>query len=85
MAAAVASGEADTGLGILAAARAFDLDFVPLRDERYDLVVPRAVRDLPQVKALRDVLSSAEFRDSMREMGGYDTSQTGALVAELPG
>lgn len=85
VAAAVASGEADTGLGILAAAKAFDLDFVPLRDERYDLVVPRAARDLPQVKALRDVLSSAEFRDSMREMGGYDTSQTGTLVAELPG
>ena len=83
VAAAVASGQADAGLGILAAARALELDFIPLWDERYDLVVPRAVRDLPQVKALRHVLSSAEFKDSMREMGGYDTSQTGVVVAEL--
>ena len=85
VAAAVASGQADAGLGILAAARALELDFIPLRDERYDLVVPHAVRDLPQVEALRDVLDSAEFKDSVREMGGYDTSQTGTVVAELPG
>jgi len=85
VAAAVASGQADAGLGILAAARALELDFVPLRDERYDLVVPHAARNLPQVKALDDVLGSAEFRDSVREMGGYDTSQTGTVVAELAG
>jgi len=85
VAAAVASGQADAGLGIFAAARALELDFVALRDERYDLVVPRSAQGLPQVKALCDVLSTAEFRDSVREMGGYDTSQTGTTVAELTG
>ena len=83
VAAAVASGQAEAGLGILAAARALELDFIPLRHERYDLVIPRAVQDLPQVKALNDVLNRADFKDSVREMGGYDTSQTGTVVAEL--
>ena len=85
VAAAVASGQADAGLGILAAARAFDLGFVPLRDERYDLVIPRAVRDLPQVQALESVLASPEFKASVEELGGYDTSCTGAVAAELAG
>ncbi len=83
VAAAVASGQADVGLGILAAAKALDLDFVPLREERYDLVVPEAVRDQPEVKALLAALRSTEFKDSVKQLGGYDTSQTGVVVSEL--
>ena len=85
VAAAVASGQADAGLGIMAAARALELDFMPLRNERYDLVVPRVYMDRPQVKTLRTVLRSPEFRDSVRELGGYETSQTGVIVAETEG
>jgi putative molybdopterin biosynthesis protein len=80
VAAAVASGQADVGLGILAAARAFDLDFVPLQDERYDLVVPAVSRSLPQIAALFEALGSREFKASVSEMGGYDISQTGQVA-----
>jgi len=85
VAAAVASGQADAGLGILAAARALELDFVPLQDERYDLVVPCASKALPPVRALYEVLSSTEFKDSVEEMGGYTTTATGKVVAVLDG
>jgi putative molybdopterin biosynthesis protein len=85
VAAAVASGQADVGLGILAAARALDLDFIPLKSERYDLVVTREIWDQPPVRTLRKVLESREFRDSVGELGGYDTSQTGVVAARLDG
>lgn len=85
VAAAVVAGQVDTGLGILAAARALGLDFLPLRDERYDLAALRASRDLPQMVALRVALTSREFQRSVRELGGYDTSLTGTTVAEVDG
>lgn len=82
---AVASGRADLGLGILAAARAMDLDFLPQRTERYDLVVLRSSLNRPQVRALRRTVESAEFRDSVRNLGGYDTSRTGMVLADWTG
>jgi putative molybdopterin biosynthesis protein len=80
---AVASGRADAGLGILAAARAFDLDFVPVRKERYDLVMTRSSQGWPQVKALRNVLDDEEFKAAVHELGGYDTTRTGSVLAEV--
>lgn len=83
VAAAVAAGQANVGLGILAAARALGLDFVPLQNERYDIVIPRIYWDRPPVLAMRRLLTSQEFKDSVCELGGYDTSETGSIVAEL--
>jgi molybdate-binding protein/DNA-binding transcriptional regulator YhcF (GntR family) len=77
VAAAVAEGRADAGLGLGAAARAFGLGFVPLARERYDLVVPEAVRNGAQVSLLLGILALPEFRAMVRELGGYDTSHTG--------
>lgn len=80
---AVASGGADAGLGILAAARAFDLDFVPVRKERFDLVMARSTQDWPRVRALRSVLENEEFKAAVHELGGYDTTRTGKFLAEV--
>jgi molybdate-binding protein/DNA-binding transcriptional regulator YhcF (GntR family) len=77
VAAAVAEGRAGAGLGLVAAARAFGLGFIPLARERYDLVVPEAVRDATQVKLLLNILAQPEFCAMVRELGGYDTSHTG--------
>ncbi len=85
VASAVASGEADVGLGILAAAKALHLDFIPIESERFDLVVPRAEWDTANVKALRRVIKTTEFKHSVDELGGYDTSRTGEIVVDLPG
>jgi putative molybdopterin biosynthesis protein len=78
----VFSGSADVGMGILAAARMLDLDFVPLATERFDLVIPTEHFATGAVKALREVLCSEEFKAHIRNMGGYETRDTGKIVYE---
>ena len=79
VAAQIASGAVDCGMGILAAARALDLDFVPLASERYDLIIPiehYASEKLgPLLEIIRD--PSREFAASVEALGGYDTAQMG--------
>ena len=77
----VVSGEADACMATRSAARTFDLDFVPLHSARYDLVMRKRTADLPNVKAFLDVLQRATLRRKLEVLAGYDTSQTGALVA----
>lgn len=77
----VASGEADACVATRCAAQTFSLDFVPLHNARYDLVMRKRTADLPAVKAFLDVLQRATLRRKLEVLAGYDTSQTGALVA----
>lgn len=80
VAAAVAAGRADCGLGILAAARAFGLDFVPVAQEPYDLVLDAGSLDDPLLAPLWALLASPTFHTSVRELGGYDTQESGTRV-----
>jgi molybdate-binding protein/DNA-binding transcriptional regulator YhcF (GntR family) len=74
----IAHGEADVALGIEAAARSCNIDFLPLFRERYDLVIPVAnYRGELLAPLLRAVISD-EFKAVVNKAGGYDTSQTGA-------
>ncbi len=77
----VVSGEADACMATRPAAQTFGLDFVPLHSARYDLVMRKRTADLPAVKAFLDVLQRAALRRKLEALAGYDTSQTGALVA----
>ena len=77
----VVSGEADSCMATRSAAQTFGLDFVPLNSARYDLVMRKQTADLPSVKAFLDVLQRATLRRKLEVLAGYDTSQTGALVA----
>jgi molybdopterin molybdotransferase/putative molybdopterin biosynthesis protein len=77
VAAAVAEGRADAGLGLLAAARAYGLDFVTLARERYDLILQAADRERAPLGNLLDLARSDEFRAVVAELGGYDTTQSG--------
>lgn len=83
IAAAVASGRADCGLGITAAARALDLDFLPLYQERYDLVVPRVYAESELLQPLFDLLEEPEFRGEAARLPGYDIAWMGKIIAEL--
>jgi putative molybdopterin biosynthesis protein len=76
----IAAGTADAGMGILAAARALDLDFVPVATERYDLAIPEAFADDPRVLALIDILHTTEFRDAVNALGGYHVEDMGKLA-----
>jgi putative molybdopterin biosynthesis protein len=77
VAAAIASGRADTGMGIMAAARAFGLDFVSLAVEPYDLVVAPGAMESPQLAPLWSLLQSDRFKASVEELGGYSTKEMG--------
>ncbi|OLF14614.1 molybdopterin biosynthesis protein [Actinophytocola xanthii] len=77
VAAAVAAGRADAGLGIQAAATAFGLDFVPVAQEPYDLVLRAEDVDSPQLHPLWTLLDRAEFRERVEELGGYSCAETG--------
>ncbi len=83
VAAAIAGGTADVGLGILAAARALGLDFVPILKERYDLVIPRDFYEAELLRPMLDVIRGPDFARQVVALGGYDTSQMGAVVGEL--
>ena len=77
---AVAEGRADVGLGVSAAAAAYCLDFIPLGEERYDLVVPLELWEEASLMALREVVASARFKEAVLALGGYDVTETGAAV-----
>jgi len=81
VAAAIASGTADAGLGIRAAAKALNLDFIPLLKERYDLIIPRLYYESPFLEPLLDILEQPSFRAEVESLGGYDTSHMGQVVA----
>ncbi len=78
----VFSGTADVGLGILAAARALGLDFIPLLPERYDLVVPESTFADSRFQVLLEVIRSAEFQEAALALGGYDLKDCGKILWE---
>jgi putative molybdopterin biosynthesis protein len=80
---AVARGQADAGPGIMAVARALGLDFLPLQEERYDLVIPLEFLNAPVVQAMLDVAVSRPFQEELATLGGYDSTKAGTVVAEL--
>jgi putative molybdopterin biosynthesis protein len=82
VAAAVASGAADCGMGILAAARALGLDFVPLDSERYDLVIPAEHYRSERLSPLLEIIRSPAFAARVRTLGGYATPQIGEVLLE---
>ena len=80
---AVASGRADVGLGIYAAAKALGLDFIPVAEERYDLLIPKEFLELSIIQALLDVIKNdEEFRKLVESLGGYDTRDMGKIIYE---
>jgi putative molybdopterin biosynthesis protein len=83
VAAAVQSGVADCGLGVRAAARALDLDFVSVEWERYDLVIPQSHYESDLLKPLLELMKSDACRRAVAELPGYDSSPMGAIAATI--
>ena len=79
VAAAVKSRAADVGLGVLSAARALGLDFIPWQEERYDLAIPEEFLDHPGVKAILELIKEDSFKHKVKALGGYDTRDTGVI------
>ncbi len=82
VASAVLTGVADTGLAILASARALDLDFIPVAKERYDLAIPAEYLDTEMIRCLVSLIrGDREFRETVTGLGGYDISDMGSIVS----
>ncbi|MFQ5913280.1 MAG: molybdopterin biosynthesis protein [Nitrospinota bacterium] len=85
LAAAVASGAADVGLGVMSAASALDLDFLPVGWERFDLVVPAGLLDSALLAPLFAVLGNQAFREKVLALGGYQVHLMGEKLHSDPG
>jgi molybdate-binding protein len=83
VAAPIASGQADAGVTIRVAAEAYGLDFVAIRVERYDLVIPGREMDCAPVVAMLDALNSRRFAREVSQLCVYDTTQMGQVVARI--
>ncbi|MBS1249304.1 MAG: hypothetical protein MAG431_00880 [Chloroflexi bacterium] len=77
---AVAEGRADAGIAVLAAVQGRELDFIPLFEERYDLVIPAETYQNPLLAPTLDALHAGDFRRTVEGLGGYDTGETGREI-----
>ncbi len=83
VASAVGRGDADVAVGMEKVARQVEnVDFVPLKKERYDLVVRKEHLDTPEVATMLNILRSERFQNEFKSIGGYDIADIGKIVAE---
>ena len=83
VASAVLTGVADTGLAILASAKALNLDFIPVAKERYDIAIPQEFLNMDMIGHLLAIIrSDVEFRETVAGLGGYDVSDMGKVMYE---
>jgi putative molybdopterin biosynthesis protein len=80
VAVAVLSGAADTGLGIQAAAKALDLDFIPVVTEQYDLVIPEDSFESRNIQILIETIKTEAFKNRVQALGGYSMEKTGEII-----
>lgn len=80
VAAAVASDSGDAGMGVLSAAQAMGLDFIPVGVEEYDFAIPQRFLDVPAVQAFVEILKSEGFQKKLGELGGYEVRNAGEIV-----
>lgn len=83
VAVAVLSGTADAGLGIMSAARALELDFIPIVTEQYDVIIPYEFLQTDSMQALITTIQSKTFQQRVNALGGYDTEKTGQTIYEF--
>ncbi len=80
VAVAVLSGAVDVALGIYAAARALNLDFIPVVTEQYDLIIPEIYFKSENIQILLETINSPEFKKQVEALGGYSTERTGQII-----
>jgi putative molybdopterin biosynthesis protein len=84
VASAVSSGEADVAVGSEKIARQVDnIDFIPLKKERYDLVVKKEDFQTFEIQTMLNIIRSVAFKNEFSNIGGYDTSDMGKIIAEI--
>ena len=80
VAAQIVSGSADAGMGIYSAAQLYDLDFIPICIEEYDLIIPDHAWETPQVRQMMETLKSDAFKEKILALGGYTVENPGEII-----
>lgn len=80
VAAVVAAGDADCGLGVYSAAELMGLDFIPLGNEEYDFAIPEKFLELDMINEFINTITSEEFKKKLDELGGYDCRNIGKII-----
>ena len=80
VAVSVLSGAEDAGLGIYAAAKALNLEFIPVVTEQYDLAIPLEHFDTQPIQILLEIINSRTFKQRVEALGGYNTQNTGEII-----
>ena len=80
VAVSVLSGTEDAGLGINAAAKALNLEFIPVVTEQYDLAIPLEYFKTEPIQILLEIINSRKFKQRVEELGGYSTEKTGTIL-----
>ena len=81
----ISEGKADVGIGVQALAQLYNFDFIPLQEERYDLVIPTAyVYSHPGMKIFLDTLATRKFQQEIEALGGYDVKESGKVIRQSP-
>ena len=82
VASAVANNRVDAGLGILSAAKAFELDFIPVIQERYDLIIPEKYFSSPGITEILEIIKTNHFKEQVALLGGYDLRECGKVLLD---
>lgn len=85
VAVSILSRRADAGMAIFAAAKALGLDFIPVAEERYDLVIAESCWEDPKIQLLLEIIASDAFRGKVSALGGYDVSASGTIMGRWDG
>jgi putative molybdopterin biosynthesis protein len=81
VAVAVSSGSADVGVGVLSAAKALGIDFIPIGYESYDFLTYKEMLSDPRVMTFIEVLKSERFKETVESIGGYELIDCGEIIA----
>jgi molybdenum cofactor synthesis domain-containing protein len=81
----ILSGRADTGMAVFSSARALGLDFIPVAEERYDLIIPEHSWTDPKMQLAMEIIVSNRFRRMVNDLGGYDVSHSGTTMGRWDG
>ena len=77
---AIYSGNSNVGLGIMSAAKSYNLDFIPLKEENFDIVIPKNIVNEKYVELMLNIINSLEFKKAIDNIGGYITKNTGKQI-----
>ncbi len=80
VAAQVASGECDAGMGVFSAAKAMGLDFIPVGEEEYDFAMRPETLEMPEIALFLRLLGSQKFKEKLDELGGYSFENSGEII-----